>query len=184
MDDIIAFLKAFVAADLAARRAVYAARSDADFDAKVRELDAFYDQRQGPMGFDEIRPPNADPAVLEESLRRVGPRIVFLIRRYRHGEFGDLWRCYVSSGVTGAVTRYFESLFVARTDKGFRVVARWRICLACRGAGESGGQTCAMCAGDGWEPGGGGELGDLGAPVETLRLEAPTDPVNLKDYES
>jgi hypothetical protein len=180
MDDIIAFLKAFATADLAARRAVCAAAPDPEFDAKVRALDAFYDQSQGPMGFDEIRPPNADPAVLAQSLGRVAPRIVFLIRRYRHPAFGDLWRAYVSTGTAASVTRYFESLFVGATDKGLRIVARRRVCFACGGRGDA----CSTCGGSGWEPAGGAALGDLGAPVETLRLEAPTDPVSLKDYES
>src|SRR5262249_27815237 len=111
------------------------------------------------------------------------PRILFLIRTYQHPEFGTQARCYVDSGTRLARTRYFENLFAAKTPAGLRIVARWRVCLACRGSGRIGANTCQTCNGTGWEWAGGGKLGDLGPVTKVERFEAPTDLVSLADYE-
>lgn len=189
MENITAFMKAFIAADHEARRAVYCAHSQAEFDEKVRALDAFFDQSQGAMGFHDAWD-FADPSDQSDSaatgrkmLAATRPRTLFLIRHYDHREFGALARCYVDPGMARRRTRYLENLFVATTPKGLRIVAVWRVCLACLGSGRLGGEACSTCGGTGWEPAGGAPLAELGRVTKVERFEAPTDPTSLADYQ-
>lgn len=189
MENVVAFMKAFIIADYEARRAVYSAHSQSEFDEKVRALDAFFDQTHGAMGFQ--RPWNyVDPSdqskrasTRREMLADTRPRTLFLIRHYDHQEFGALSRCYVDDGTAGEHTLYLESVFVANTPKGLRIVARWGVCVACLGSGRQGEEACSSCGGTGWEPAGGATLGELGPVTKVERFEAPTDPASLADYQ-
>jgi len=189
METITTFMRAFIAADHAARRAVYCAPSEEEFDEKVRALDAFLDEGQGAMEFpyawDFVDPSDQSDgaATGRRMLAATRPRTLFLIRHYDHREFGALARCYVDSGMAWPGTRYMESLFVAATTEGPRIVAVWRVCVTCRGSGRLGDDACSTCGGTGWEPAGGATLGELGRITEVERFEAPTDPTSRADYE-
>lgn len=187
MDDIITFFNDFIARDLEARRAVYAEPSEAEFKRKVALVEERFDPGAGPIGFG-MAWQYSDPSetgVLAQARRRklanIQARILFLVRHYR-ADAGDLYRAYVDWGMADDVTSYYESYFARKADAGFTIVARQRWCLTCQGTGKDGTDVCGNCKGTGWEFGGGLKLGALGAPIETRRLVAPTDPLSLADY--
>lgn len=190
MDDVIAFLGEFIAREVSARRSVYTEPDDAAFEATVRAVDELFDPRAG--GIDIGRPPAFGATMLEtlgadairQTLATIRPRLLFLVRRYRHADMGDLYRGYVDAGLDTVRTRYAESVWVTSPSAQPVIVGRWRVCLTCLGAGSLDGRACDSCAGAGWEPAGGLSIGNPGPVLDIRRLVAPSDPVSLADYES
>ena len=188
MNDVIAFVRDYIAKDEAARRAAYGEPDESVFEEKVRTAESFFDPESGHMGSGSAwdYPVATDSperaSAKRQTLARIRPSILFLVRRYAHSTLGDLYRAYLDDGTTGRRTGYFECVFVANTSRGLRIIARWGICLTCQGTGELDGEECHQCRGRGWEEAGGQKLGDLGPVVETHRFEAPTEEASLADY--
>jgi hypothetical protein len=188
VDEVIAFVQDFIAREYEARRACCQPDRSV-FEDKRREAESFFDQEAGSIGLDmawnwasEKEDPDLAKA-LPQILARMRPDILFLVRRYRHPRWGDLYRAWVDGGTQRRRTSYLLSLFVARTPRGLRIIAKWGTCVTCRGTGVLDGEGCPECGGTGWEFAGGEQLGELGPVVEVRRLEAPTDPQSLADYE-
>jgi len=186
MDAVIPFIREFIRAEFEARRAMFTENDDAVFAACVQAADRFFDSRAG--GTDIGRPPGLseaakDPDSLEAAaLDELRLRTLFIVRQYHVTEYGDLFRGYVSSGMKARKSRYFHSLFVARSAIGLAIIGRWGICVTCWGSGTVDDRPCPTCVGSGWEPAGGMQIGQLGPVLDTRRLEAPTHPLSLADY--
>lgn len=188
MDEVVEFIRRFIEKAHEAERAAYLP-DRAEFDARLRDADSSFDQTAGALGLniawgykdDATDPEMADAG--RQALARMRPAILFLVRRYAHPVFGDLYRAYIDSGTKKRQTSYLYNLSVARRPDGLKIIARQGKCLTCRGSGQLDGEACYQCGGTGWEDLGGEQLGDLGPAVEVRRLEAPTDPQSLADYQ-
>lgn len=188
MDEVIAFLRDFIASDYEARLASYQP-DRAMHDEKRRKAESFLDPETGAISLglafawvDEKDDPEGANAI-PQIIARKQPSILFLVRRYNHPVFGDLHRAYIDRGERARSTGYLWSLYVARTPRGLKIIARHGKCLTCRGSGQLDGEPCYQCGGAGWNDLGGEAIGDPGPVVEVRRLEAPTDPQSLADYE-
>jgi hypothetical protein len=186
VDEACAFMNDFIAAAYAARRAVFTARSQAEFDQAKRAVNAFFDP-SGSSSFHNIWDPvdEQDASAVarrDKLLARMRPAALFLVRRYRHAALGDLYRFYLDSGQMDPV-RFFECYFVARLDIGWRIVGLWGVCLSCGRTGLLAGDTCDECDGTGWSQGGDKTIGPLGPVQEVRRFLAPTEPMSRADYD-
>lgn len=185
LDQIILFIRNFIATEFDAELARLCAPDRKTFREKASKVDAFCSSA---LAGTISRPMHVSAKELEETKEQAmasKPRTLFEVREYRHPQHGELFRCYLSDLTRWPKgTRYSESKYVAQTDDGLKIIASYRICFACCGFGTCEGKKCRDCGGLGWQPAGGVEFAMLGKLVAVRKLEPPTNPADLPLYES
>lgn len=114
-------------------------------------------------------------------LRQLQPRVLFQIKQYTHSTLGTIHRVYLSSSFFGDHD-YFTNFYIAETEKGFKIIARYNLCDACNGAGNIRGFICNECHGLGWKWRGGQQLDTLGSLIMVRQFELPID--TSRDYKT
>lgn len=184
MEDIIAFMQAFVAKEYEAYRTLYAEREYAVFAQRRRELDRFFSWFRGgpPYRFPDQSDEEFDAA--KAALDNIRPRTLFQIKQYEHPVLGNLYRSYTSDTLSTDATNYFANFFVAYDGTDRRIVAEYLVCLICQGSGEVDEDICPECNGEGWEHFGGIELDleNLGPLIAVRRLQPPDSHAQRMDY--
>lgn len=187
IDEGLEFMKAVADAEYRARRAMLIEPDDKKFVKLRKEWDALY---SGDMRSGLSRPLNRPPAHYKESKRvnaakELQPRKVFAVARYKRGK-SDVYRA--SMGLNEHGPRgdgMLDNFYAEEVDGELKIVAHYRACLTCFGAGASReGKKCTACKGAGWTFEAGEKMTKLGAPLEVVKLAAPTDPVSKPAYDA
>ena len=169
-----AFLREYLDAEHRAMRAVYTDADDVAVAVAMRDAERFLrpaPERPLPLPFGRAPRVDAeDLAMLREDAHLLAPRRLFLMRRYRHARFGELFAGVVSDATTDGQRRYAQTLFVATVDGAPAIVARWELDAAVPGVG--------------WEPVAGADLGALEPPAAVLKLEPPGFAPHRADYDA
>jgi hypothetical protein len=186
MNEVCSFMSDFISREFAARKAAYAERDKSAFDLAADAVNACFSPKEN-LRFYQAWNYSEEVGTLkararESTLANMRALKLFLIRRYEHARYGELFRCYVDNG-TKQSDRYATCYFIAKLDLGWRIVAQWGICVSCMGMPNDDGPVCTDCQGNGWEPAGGARLGDLGQARQVRRFEAPLAPSNRADYD-
>jgi hypothetical protein len=163
----IDFIREFLDAEYAAMVAVATERDNAILQRGIHHANSFFAE-----GLDSkiFRSEDADEeffADMADQLEDDAPRKLFLVRSYAEPSFGVVHRCYASTTRIKGTT-YFNTLFVAPTDEGLKIVSRYTI---------DRGHTA-------WEHSGGARFSQAGKQTAVIRLKPPTDARDLADYES
>jgi hypothetical protein len=116
-------------------------------------------------------------------VRQLQPRVLFQIKQYDHFTLGTIYRVYLSSSFRGD-RDYFTNFYLADTEKGLKIIARYNLCNDCNGIGTRAGVSCQECSGLGWKWRGGQQLDTLGASIAVRKFEPPIDIQHLQEYES
>jgi hypothetical protein len=186
MDQAVELLNTFIARESEAEKVIWTSTDKAAMETARGELEALFG---GGLRSEVNVPWVLDDDHLqqgEKQLQVIGPRHLFKVERYEHGELGTLFRAYAGSHLRKSTT-YASSLFAADLGQGPRLVSQYNLCRTCRGSGQAGGKKCSDCGGTGWRLVGGTDLGDLrelGEPVEVRKIQPPSDPDHLADYEA
>lgn len=187
MNDVVDWLQRFTRCTYEAQVAAYSPELDDDTHARrFAALDQFYALEENVhVGISRGREMSDDGKARSASMRaRLVPRVLFMVKKYQAPGAEELYRAYVGGSFKHDVGSYAQALTLAQTPRGLRIVAVDGNCMNCRGRGKVDGEPCGDCGGTGWEHESGRKLGDLGAPVEVRKLQAPTDSVSRADYES
>lgn len=118
----------------------------------------------------------------EAVISQLQSRVLFQIKQYTHSTFGDIFRVYLSSPFRGD-NSYFSNFYIAKTDKGLKIISRYNICSNCNGQGNRSGLICDECHGFGWNWRGGVEIDFLGELVSLQKFTPPIDKQHLQDYD-
>ena len=161
LDDARSLFEAFVAAD---------ARTHAGDPAGRADRDALCSDPVA-AGLASARAPEAPAAT----------RTLFKVKTYRHPDAGDLATAVVSKATSAARgTGKYELQLVARAG---RIVAVYYVCTACVALGVDGFDArCVECAGIGWEPWLGQDLGALGVVTGLERLTPPSTHLYMPEW--
>jgi hypothetical protein len=116
-------------------------------------------------------------------LAQLQPRMLFQIKQYTHSTLGTIYRIYLSSPFRGGCN-YFTNVYIANTQKGLKIIARYNLCNDCNGMGNRTGVVCNECHGLGWNWRGGQQLYPLGEPIAVWKFAPPIDLQHLQEYES
>ena len=191
MKAIVEFLQRYIQHDYETRLASYTETSDQDFQRIVDGFDQFYSsdervyahvKRGNFEGMDE-----ETRAKMQSMAKRVVPRVLFLVRKYKHPKLGDLFRGYLSDNVSygpDSLNGYSQAVYVAPTGEGPRIISIDDVCADCEGKGTLYDETCSDCKGSGYKHRQGKNISKPGKLLEAFKLQAPTEPVSLADYES
>lgn len=141
---------------------------DSEFRNRIVIMDAFFDveyPRYNIMRLVKSDGSNFDS--IREQIKRNAPRKVFLIRKYRNSEHGDMYCCYVSSDRQKG-RNYFYAYFIKYIKGDLKIIARYII-------DSEYGQ---------WDWNGGVKIKTLGKFLEIRRFLEPSDPHELDDFRS
>lgn len=116
-------------------------------------------------------------------LRQLQKRVLFQIKQYTHSTLSKVYRVYLSSSFLGDHD-YFTNFYIAETEKGFKIIARYNLCNACNGTGIIANFICNECSGLGWRWRGGQKLDTLGTLIMVRRFHPPIDIQHLQEYQS
>lgn len=187
MDEALEFLRAVADIEHRARRAMLVEPDDKEFVKLRKEWDASF---SGDMRSGLSRPLSKPPAHYKDPKRvraakQLQPRTVFAVARYHRGKTAvyRAWMGLYERGPRGE--GMLDNFYAEVVDGDLKVVAHYRACLTCVGAGAlRGGKKCTTCKGAGWVFEAGAKMTKLGAPEEIVKLEAPTDPASKPAYEA
>jgi len=101
-------------------------------------------------------------------------RILFQINQYSHASLGTIYRVFLSSPFYGDHSSY-TNFYIANTEKGLKIIARYNICNNCEGLGYKTGFLCDECQGFGWNWRGGQKFESLGELVAERELSRTID---------
>lgn len=186
MDEAIDLLRKFISAEHEARVAAYTMLDDSKRRAKAEEALQYFDPSELlVIGFAWERTPSEDFIIkCKPTVDRMRPRILFQIKQYKHPELDALYRAYLSHPFNYSETGYDQSMYLARTEDGLKIISQYAICMNCNGIGTADAEMCEECQGTGWEHAGGMQLERPGELVEVRKFEAPLAPVSRADYDS
>ncbi|PTL85200.1 hypothetical protein [Vitiosangium sp. GDMCC 1.1324] len=185
--EVVEWMQRFTQRDYEAHLASYSPELDDEtYTSRFVELDRLYALEEDVYtGISRGREMSEQAKARCTTMReRLTPRVLFQLKKYAHPEMGELYRAYVSGEFKHNVGAYNLILTLAHTKHGLQIVSVDSRCMNCRGSGREDGEACQECGGKGWEHESGRKLGELGAPVEVIKLQAPTNPESRADYES
>ncbi len=173
----VEFIKAFIEKEYQALVSQYTERDEAIFQAKVAELEAYYEP-DIPSMLNRPNPPDEEwfelgKQSVEQSLT---PRILFQIKEYEHPSLGKLYRCYVGQNFRARnnnQAHYILNLYVAQKDGGLKIVSKYHI---------DRNKTTLDTGLDSWSYRDGIELETLGNLLEVRKFREPTPPEQLAEY--
>jgi hypothetical protein len=185
MDELLAFLRGYVAADHEVDVAQYTERDPKEFLPRIRRLEQFFAEGVS-TGISASLPEFDDEerAIFTAKAARLVPRSLFKVKKWEHPREGVLYQAYLGSPTPAKQKGYLTSVLVKKVRGDFKIVGRYAVCLACFATGRHGGKRCPDCSAPGWDYREGLKLKTFGKLQETLRLEAPTNPAFLSEYES
>jgi len=185
-NEVIEVLRQFTRRDHEARLALYTEPDPETYQRKVAEVEQHYALEEGVYtGFSHRRQLSEQWHRTRDKMgKRVTQRVLFQVKKYESPEFGELFLAYLSGEFKHDQDGYAQRLVLTQTKAGLRISSVDGLCLSCTGRGKIGEEQCSACGGRGWEHGSGRKLGTLGQLVETYKLQAPTDPTSLAEYES
>jgi hypothetical protein len=185
MKDVIEFLRRFIHHDCEARLASYTEPDAEAFQRKVDEVERFHAPEENiHSGFSRGELSEQWHEMSGKMREKVVPRTLFMVKKFPQPEPDGLYRAYLSGGFKHSRKGYEWRLTLSATPNGLRIMSIDRLCLNCMGSGQTAGDPCQECGGKGWQHASGKRLEVLSQPVEVFRLQAPTHPVSLADYES
>jgi hypothetical protein len=169
MDDVIKFIQSFLALEYEANIQSRCERDTTLVETTLHNLNQLFRGLDPAISLSSSRMLQ-DPQTVKSQFQ---PRVLFRIEQYDHLTLGALYRVYLSSSLRGD-EKYFTNLFVANTENGLRIIARYNLCDYCDGSGQRARRVCDECHGMGWNWGGGQKLDLLGELVETRQFTQPT----------
>jgi hypothetical protein len=186
MKEVVEFLQRYIQQEYEVIMAKYTELDYNAFQKKIPEVDQFYSSEDG-IYYSLTRPREMSPAEWEEMAaagKALRPRVLFQVKKYKHSKLGEVCRAYLSGEKPSAQGRFMQLVSVAGTEEGMRIISMDRMCLSCGGNGKIGDAPCKTCKGVGFQHAEGRKLGKLGPLLENNRLQAPTHPKSLADYEA
>jgi hypothetical protein len=186
MDDVVAFVRAYLEDEFQAQMASLVERNYDVLTEKVRKVDAYFRVASG------ISSGIGRPRFLPESLfsrmrtqaQRTVPRRLFAIVHHDHPDHGKLYRAVCGSGIIGSEQNFSEMLYVGNLGDGLKILTRLAVCATCGGSGQHRGEKCPDCAATGWLHRSGARFSELGRRSGVLHLEAPADPAQQELYQA
>jgi hypothetical protein len=187
MDEVIEFARRYIALSFEHSRAMWQIKDDREYQKVLAELDAMF---AVPDGSGEGRSPGLSPEKLAKYAHDYAasahvPTLLFQVKEYEHPKLGRIFLCYFSILTRDAdadVTAYHLGYWVQRTKDGLKFISLTDYCPACHATGVFQGKKCPECHGAGWNHRDGIKIGDPGKLVAVRKLEAPTDPDSLEEY--
>jgi hypothetical protein len=169
MEDVVHFIQNYVCHEY---EVMIQIRTEADVDrltTNLNNLNQFFRGLNSGLHVSSSRKIENRNDVIEQ----LQPRVLFKVEQYNHPTLGQLFRVYVSSPFQGD-NSYFTNFFVADTDDGLKIIARYTLCEYCKGIGSKTGFPCDECRGLGWNWRGGVRLEILGDLIASKQLSSPT----------
>lgn len=191
LDEAVDFFQRFIQAEYEMAVAAY---SEPDSQRYARKLEAFEQLLKGVRTRD-ARVRGVDDLELgilgddwfetgKRILERYRPRTLFQVKHYTHSELGDLFRAYVSEPDAFMGKAYSASFYATQVEDTLRVISLYFICDECEMTGTVQGAPCPECQGTGWRFMEGRRIGPPGTLVGVRKLQPPSRPEQLKEYEA
>jgi hypothetical protein len=170
MEDIIRFVQNFVTQEYEVMIQIRAESDTSLVISNLNKLNEYFEGLNSGLHLSSSR-------VVEDRndvLGQLQPRVLFKIEQYANPALGAIYRVYLSSEFRGD-QNYFSNFFIANTEKGLKIIARYTLCDYCKGVGTRKGILCDECHGLGWNWRGGEKLEQLGEKVATREFALPTN---------
>jgi hypothetical protein len=186
MEPVLDFLRSYVTASYETEVARYTEQDPKVFLPRIRRLEQFFAKGVS-TGISASLPKYDDEderAMFTAKAARLVRGAIFKIKQWKHPREGVLYQAYLGSTTPAKHTGYLESLWVKKQDDELKIVGRYTVCRSCFATGQHGGARCPDCNGLGWNYLEGLKLTSFGTPEQTLRIEAPSFPPYLPEYNS
>jgi hypothetical protein len=185
LDAAIEWLHEYVSADFKAQRARFLEPDAQQYSLLARHLQDFFSS-DVPSGLSIGRPELDEEtlAVFKAQAANARTRPIFKVLQFKHTRHGILYQAYVASPTASIRTGYFESLLVTKIEGDFKIVGRYLACSACFATGNQAGKRCPDCSAKGWDFRQGLRLKVFGKLLDFRRLQAPTNPNYLTEFDS
>ena len=170
MEEIIKFVQSFVAQEY---EVMIQIRTESDTSMVKTSLNSLNQFFQG-LDSDLYLSTSRKLAERDTVLGLLQPRVLFKIEQYAHSTFDLIYRVFLSSTFRGD-HRYFSSFFIAHTERGLKIIARYNFCNDCKGVGKQKEFLCEECHGLGWNWRGGQKLESLGELVAARQFTPSLD---------
>ncbi|NTW49009.1 MAG: hypothetical protein HGB19_04605 [Chlorobiales bacterium] len=174
MEEVVRFIQKFVVQEY---EVMIQIRTESDTHLVTSNLNALNQFFQGLNSGLNISPSRT----IEERDTVIGqlqPRILFQIKQYAHLSLGTIFRVYLSSPFRGD-HNYFTNLYIANTENGLKIIARYNLCTDCNGTGNHDGVLCDECHGFGWNWRGGQQIESSGALLNVRQFSLPINKLPL-----
>jgi hypothetical protein len=178
MDEAIAWFRAFLDTEWAAKTAYHLEDDRDTFLAAKRAYKALKHKKAGEH-LNRGDPPDDD---MKKSFESKGKRVLFAVRPVTaDGE--DAYAFYTSDHMVLPMGRAMDVLFIMLpADGGFTVASQYEACGACDATGHGG--SCSTCGGLGFVHDRGPDLDPVRATGDAVKFEAPTHPMSTAAYEA
>lgn len=180
MEEVLAFLEAFVKEEYETIIALHTEPNDDIFEAKCSRLNNLLVKD---LDSELYRSSAKNLESVEKVLRTYQPRILFQVKQYNHPIFHELYQAYMSSTWRGS-NHYFTSFFIGKVANSLKVLAQYNICNECNGTGWQDDYHCEECNGFGWNWRGGFKLKELGKLVDVCKFQPPDNPTQITEYKA
>jgi hypothetical protein len=184
LEGLLAFLRDYISADHETEVARYTERDQKEYLTRIRHLEQFFVNVSTGLSASLPEFDDEERAIFTAKAARLVPRSLFKVKKWQHPREGVLYQAYLGSPTPAKQKGYLTSVLVKKVRGDFKIVGRYAVCLACFATGRHGGKRCPDCSAPGWDYREGLKLKTFGKLQETLRLEAPTNPAFLSEYES
>jgi hypothetical protein len=182
VDKVLKFINSFIQADYEANIACYKEKDYDKFTDIVLKTKKFLDKEIVTLTSRGWEFSDEDWAIWYKQGDDVIPRSLFQIKVYKHAKLGLIYRCYLGTN-TKDQGMYAYSFYVAEKKSGYRIITIDSACVFCSASGKTGKLDCYDCKGLGWKYYGGMKLNIYKQkPVEIIKIEEPTWPEYLVDY--
>ena len=186
MEPLLGFLRSYVTASHETEVARYTEQDPKAFLPRIRRLEQFFANGVS-TGISASLPKFDDEderALFTAQAAQLVPPAIFKIKQWNHPREGVLYQAYLDSSTPAKHTGYFESLLIRKQGDELKIVGRYTVCFACFATGQYDGSRCPDCSGLGWNYLEGVKLTSFGTLEQTLRIQAPSFPSFIPEYNS
>jgi hypothetical protein len=167
VNDFLEFIEGFIAEEYQNWVSAYTERNSSIFEKSVKDFKSkYYD---GDFYIDIKRKNSVDKIWFDNAigfLRGTQKRIIFQVKKYLLVKSKPLYSAYLSSADSGGDT-YFLLVFCTKTENSFKIVSSY------------------LTDHEGYfDYHDGVEFDELPEPIKVIKLQPPTDPADLEEYNS